>query len=144
MKCDRTSPGLRRRAAGFTLVELMVVVAIIAILAAIAYPNYTAYLVKARRTAAATCLQQQAQVMERYYTTNMSYAGAPNPDPAACDPGLNEFYGFSFSGAVAARTFIIQAVPTARQSDGLCGTLTINPQGVRTDGGSAASAAECC
>lgn len=142
MKCDRTSQGPRRRlAAGFSLVELMVVVAIIAILAAIAYPNYTAYLVKARRTAAATCLQQNAQTMERYYTTNMSYAGAPAPQ--VCDPDLNGFYNISFSGTPAARTFTIQAVPTARQPDGACGTLTINQQGVRTESGSAASAADC-
>jgi type IV pilus assembly protein PilE len=125
----------------------MVVVAILGILAAIAYPSYTQYLVKARRTAAATCLQQNAQLMERYYTTNLSYVGAPAP--TLCDPDLNGFYAISFAGtagapaAPAARTFIIQAVPTQRQNDGLCGTLTINQQGVRTESGSAASAAEC-
>jgi len=142
MNCDRIQPGLRpRHAAGFSLVELMVVVAIIGILAAIAYPSYTDYLIKARRTAAVTCLQQNAQFMERYYTTNLSYAGAPNPQ--LCDPDLNGFYNISFSGTPAQKTFTIQAVPTARQADGACGTLTINHQGVRTKSGSAASAADC-
>lgn len=142
MNCNQCSPGRSPRiAAGFSLVELMVVVAIIAILAAIAYPNYTGYLVKARRTAAATCLQQNAQLMERYYTTNLTYIGAPNPQ--LCDPDLNGFYNISFSGTPAARTFTIQAVPTSRQNDGACGTLTINQQGVRTESGTASSAAEC-
>ena len=119
----------------------MVVVAIIGIIAAIAYPAYNDFLVKSRRSAAATCLQQNAQFMERYYTTNLSYTGAPAPQ--LCDPDLNGFYAISFSGAVTDRAYIIQAVPTSRQPDGLCGTLTINQQGVRTEAGSAASAAEC-
>lgn len=130
-----------RSTAGFSLIELMIVVAVLAILAAIAYPAYSEFIVKSRRTAAAACLQQNAQFMERYYTTNLSYAGAP--DPQLCDPDLNGFYNISFSGTPAARTFTIQAVPTGRQPDGTCGTLTINQQGVRTESGSAASAAEC-
>src|SRR3546814_7599636 len=67
---------------GFTLIELMVVVAIIAILASIAYPAYTDYIVKTRRSAGAACLLEQAQFMERYYTTNMGYSSAALPATA--------------------------------------------------------------
>ena len=134
----RASRNFMRTAAGFTLIELMIVVAVIAILSAIAYPAYMEYVIKSRRTAAASCVQQHAQVMERYFTTNLTYVGAPNP---TCDPAIAAFYTVSFSGTPAARTFVVQAVPTTMQSDSRCGTLSINAQGVRTKSGTGTVAA---
>ena len=64
-----------RLEAGFTLIELMIVVVIIGILSAIAYPNYTQYVIDSRRATAAACLTQQAQVLERFFTTNLTYVG---------------------------------------------------------------------
>lgn len=136
----RTAAGMR----GFSLIELMVVVGIIAILAAIAYPNYREYVVNSRRASAAACLQEKAQFMERYYTTNLSYAAAP--EPGGCDPEINDFYAFGFPTAEppTARTFKIEAVPVpGLQNDPKCGTLTINERGDRTRSGTAASATEC-
>lgn len=120
-----------RTASGFTLIELMVVVAIIGILASIAFPSYRAHVIKARRTAATACLQLNAQFMERYYTTNLSYAGAPGVATTGCDPAINDFYTFS-RPALDSKKFILQAAPKASQSDSTCGTLTLNQAGVKT------------
>ncbi len=67
-------PQTRRRPAyGFTLIELMIVVAIVAILASIALPSYTSYVARARRADARTQLLQAAQFMQRFYAANDQY-----------------------------------------------------------------------
>jgi len=133
--------GLSGRAAGFSLIELMIVVGVIAILAAIAYPNYREYVINSRRAAAAACLQERAQQMERHYTTNLTYVGAA---PGGCDPEINGFYTFGFNGTPTARAYTLQAAPVSgRQDDPKCGTRAINHLGVRTEGGTATNATEC-
>jgi len=66
-------PAERRIASGFTLIELMIVVAIIAILAAIAYPAYTGSIIKGRRAEGRTAIADLLQQQERYMTQNNSY-----------------------------------------------------------------------
>ena len=68
-------------ALGFTLIEVMITVAIIAVLTAIAYPSYESHVTKTRRAAAAGCLLERAQFMERFYTTNLSYLDSANSPP---------------------------------------------------------------
>ena len=131
-----------RCARGFTLLELMITVAILAILSTIAYASYQDQVVKSRRAAATTCLQERAQFMERYYTTNLTYAGAP--DPASCGQDLDPFYTVAFNGTPGAKTYLIQATPTASQPDGKCATLGINAQGVRSASGSYSATPEQC
>lgn len=131
--------------AGFTLIELMIVVAIVAILAAVATASYTHFVTKSRRAAAATCLQERAQFMERYYTTNLSYEGAANP-PAQCDGGLSPtHYVVSFSADPTATAYTLLATPQGGQAarDGKCGTLSLDAQGTRGKSGSAATINEC-
>ena len=139
---SKAGVGHARKVRGFTLLELMIVVAILAILSTIAFASYQNQVIKSRRSAATTCLQERAQFMERYYTTNLTYAGAP--DPASCGQDLDPFYTVAFNGTPGAKTYLIQATPTASQPDGKCATLGINAQGVRSASGSYSATPEQC
>lgn len=139
--------GNRWRSVGFTLIELMVVVAIVAILTAIALPSYTSYILKARRVTAEGCLSQYANYMERYYTTNLRYdqdsSGAANTLPSFDCSGAQQtgaYYGYSLSG-LSSTAYTVQASPmagTSQARDTLCGTLTLNQAGAHTISGSGA------
>lgn len=132
-----------RRMTGFTLIEIMIVVVIIGVLAAIAFPSYSNHVIKTRRAAAAACLLETGQLLERFYTTNLTYVNAPI---SQCGNGLDVHYQISLQGAAQPRSYTLQAVPQAQQAarDTKCGTLQLSSQGARTVTGTSSSNPAAC
>lgn len=123
-----------KQASGFTLIELMIVVAIIGILASIAYPAYQQYILRANRAEAQAILTETAQFMERYFTTNGTYKdgailSAVSPKGAS---GSAIKYDISFSVTPSATAFTLQAAPAGAQASDSCGTLTLSNTGAQT------------
>ena len=124
---------------GFTLIELMVVIAIVGILATIAYPSYMESVMKSRRAAAKSCLSEYAHFMERFYTSNLAYnkdqAGVNLVTPSlACstEGRLNQYYSFAISNLTRS-TFTATATPLGSQltTDTKCGSLSLTHDGQR-------------
>jgi type IV pilus assembly protein PilE len=129
----------RQGCAGFSLIEIVVAVAIVAIIAAIAIPSYKDKVYKGRRADAKTALADLANRMESYYARNNTYAtatiatGASATDVLSSATSAGGSYTLSIVPAgTTATTYRIQAVPAGLQAgDALCGTLSITSGNVK-------------
>ena len=119
----------RNKTSGFTLIELMVVVAIVAILAAIALPSFADQMRKSRRAEAVTALQDAQLRLEKWRVDHSSFAGSGVTIPAS------SHYTFTITAVAATpNAYAVSAAPsTASQQKDSCGTMTItNTAGVVT------------
>jgi len=125
---------------GFTLIELMVTVAIVGILAGMAYPSYQDSVMKSRRADAKGALLGFANAMERHFTETNSYLGAGTTAGNTGAPtifsttspidGGTPYYNLTINAATAS-TYTLNAAPTGAQTNDKCGTLSLTQTGVR-------------
>lgn len=145
-----------RKSKGFTLIELMITVAIVGIIATVAFPSYQNYVRQSNRAVAKAILYENAQFMERFYTQNNQYIAAVGPNGVANNGGVDDIavilpltqsprsgtvvhYNISFQGGTPGiATFTLQAVPTGSMTGDPCGTLTLTNTGVQGAGGNVA------
>ncbi|WP_415753534.1 type IV pilin protein [Pseudomonas leptonychotis] len=136
------------RQKGFTLIEMMIVVAIIAVLAAIAIPNYQQYIIKSGRSEGQAKLLEAMQMQERFYSQNQTYTAnlgtgglaysgvAANADAPSEDRRYLIRAAVCDAATAISSCVLLTATPQGGQaSDAVCANLTLNSRGVKGTSG---------
>lgn len=118
------------RSGGFTLIEIIIAVAILGIVVAFAIPSYSSYVTRSKRVDAHIALREAAQIMERCRTENFTYVGCDTA-AGAITASPDNYYSLAYSN-VTATTFTVTASPNTSKSqanDTDCQRMTIDQTG---------------
>jgi type IV pilus assembly protein PilE len=134
-----------RKRTGFTLIEVMIAMAIIALLTAIAFPSYQGYVTRSSRSAAQTELLEMANLQEKIYLNTNSYTVSVTASyNGRSDGGLGKTTGTTADGkyalsitpiAIPTQTYVITATPVAGTTQAGDGAMTISSNGTRLHNG---------
>lgn len=142
----------RRRMTGFTLIEVMITVAIIGILSAVALPSYQSYIQKSRRTEARTILMDAASKQEQYilnfrtYTTSMTALGYA-ASPATSETGLYSVSAAAGGCGSIARCYTLTATAVTgkgQDKDTKCKSFSLDSTGAKTSKNASDAATTDC
>ena len=127
----------KQKISGFTLIELMVTVAIVGILAAVALPSYRSSVLRSARSEGKSALLEAATRQEQYYLDNKTYTAVMTDLGLSASPYITEGGNYSVSAAAStgktiATSYTLTAAPQGGQADDThCGSLTLNSNGVK-------------
>jgi type IV pilus assembly protein PilE len=114
-----------KRPSGFTLVELMIVVAIIGILAAIAYPSYTEYVTRSKRSDAKAALLQAQLAQEKYRANHVTYGTLAQIGISSLSPDGYYTIAIPTGSTLDGTNYTVTAAPLTPFADATCGTFAI-------------------
>ena len=142
-------PRCKYNHAGFTLLELMIVVTVVAIMASIAYPSYMAHIQSARREEGKKALLEAAQKMESFYALNQTYVGSADANGRSTifssnvpsDTSIN--YVLSVSATKTSYTITATRSSSSAQRTDPCGDLIIKRDGTKTVANATYSSSQC-
>ncbi len=121
---------MKKSSIGFTLIEIMIAIAIVAILAAIAVPNYTTYITQSRRNEAQTNLLSIQAEYEQYFAQNNAYPTSNTLPGGGAIPSTTYY---KYSSTTTTTTYTLTAQATGSQAnDTQCATMTINNTGLES------------
>lgn len=131
--------GRKTRQTGYTLVEIMITIAVLAILVSLAVPGYFQYVVRANRSEGIEALMTAAACQERLLIRNNAY------DADACE-GTTQggHYAVTVVTSNSNQNFVATAAPQGGQSRDSCGSLALSDTGVKSAGGSTGALASKC
>ncbi len=123
----------KNKIVGFTLLELLIAVAIVGIIASVAYPSYIGAMAQSNRSEGQRELIRIANLQEQFYVDNLAYSNDMTALGLNADPFITEFQNYSITATVAGATFILTATAQGSQAtnDAACAGMTITDSGLK-------------